>query len=68
MASIMSCRLFSPRISPQSIFKQVLRPWIIIPEGPENFPNFSQRFIGVVDRDVLFLSRLEFIHCLFTLV
>ena len=68
MASIMSCRLFSPRISPQSIFKQVLGPWFIIPEGPENFPNFSQSFIGVVDRGVLFRSRLEFIHCLFTLV
>ena len=68
MASIMSCRLFSPRISPQSIFKQVLGPWIIIPEGLKNFPNFSQSFIGVVDRGVLFLSRLEFIHCLFTLV
>ena len=68
MASIMSCRLFSPRISPQSIFKQVLGPWIIIPEGPKFFPNFSQNFIGVVDRGVLFLLRLEFIHCLFTLV
>ena len=55
-------------ISPQSIFKQVLGPWIIILEVPENFPNFSQSFIGVVDRGVLFLSRLEFIHCLFTLV
>ena len=68
MASIMSCRLFSPRISPQSIFKQVLGPWIIIPEVPENFPNFSQSFKGVVDRGVLFPSRLAFIHCLFTLV
>ena len=68
MASIMSCQLFSPRISPQSIFKQVLRLWIIIPEVPEKFPNFSQSFIGVVDRGVLFLSTLEFIHCLFTLV
>ena len=68
MASIMSCRLFSPRISPQSIFKQVLGPWIIIPEVPENFPNFSQSFKGVVDRGVLFPSRLAFIHCIFTLV
>ena len=68
MASIMSCRLFSPRISPQSIFKQVLGPWIIIPEFPENFPNFSQSFKGVVDRGVLFPSRLAFIHCLFSLV
>ena len=68
MASIMSCRLFSPRISSQSIFKQVLGPWIIIPEFPENFPNFSQNFKGVVDRGVLFPSRLAFIHCLFTLV
>ena len=68
MASIMSCRLFSPMISPQSIFKQVLGPWIIIPEVPENFPNFSQSFKGVVDRGVLFPSRLAFIHCLFTLV
>ena len=68
MTSIMSCRLFSPRISPQSMFKQVLGPWIIIPEVPENFPNFSQSFKGVVDRGVLFPSRLAFIHCLFTLV
>ena len=68
MASIMSCRLFSPRISPQSIFKQVLRPWIIISEFPEKFPNFSQSFKGVVDRGVLFPSRLAFIHCLSSLV
>ena len=62
------CRLFSTRISPQSIFKQVLGLWIIIPEFPENFPNFSQSFKGVVDRGVLFPSRLVFIHCLITLV
>ena len=68
MACIISCRLFSPRISPQSIFKQVLGPWIIIPEFPENFPNFSQGFKGVVDRGVLFPSRLAFIHYLFSLV
>ena len=68
MASIMSCRLFSPRISPQSILKQVLGPWIIIPKVPEIFPNFGQSFKGVVDRGVLFPSRLAFIHCLFTLV
>ena len=37
-------------------------------EIPENFPNFSQSFKGVVDRGVLFLSRLEFIHCLFTII
>ena len=68
MACIISYRLFSPRISPQSIFKQVLGPWIIIPESPENFPNFRQSFKGVVDRGVLFPSRLAFIHCLFSLV
>ena len=48
MACIISCWLFSPRISPQSIFKQVLGSWIIIPEFPENFPNSSQSFKGVV--------------------
>ena len=68
MACIISCRLFSTRISPQSIFKQVLGLWFIIPEFPENFPNFSQSFKGVVDRGVLFPSRLVFIHCLNTLV
>ena len=68
MTCIISCRLFTPRISPQSIFKQVLGLWIIIPEFPENFPNFSQGFKGVVDRGVLFPSRLAFIHCLFSLV
>ena len=68
MACNISCRLFSPRISPQSIFKQVLGPWIIISEFPENFSNFSQSFKGVVDRGVLFPSRLALIHCLFTLV
>ena len=68
MACIISYRLFSPRISPQSIFKQVLGPWIIISEFPENFSNFSQSVKGVVDRGVLFPSRLAFIHCLFTLV
>ena len=68
MASIMSCRLFSPRISPQSIFKQVLGPWIIITEFLENFLNFNQIFKGVVDQGVLFPSRLAFIHCLFSLV
>ena len=62
------CRLFSTRISPQSIFKQVLGLWIIIPEFPEKFPNFNQSFKGVVDRGVLFPSRLAFIHCLFPLV
>ena len=36
-------------------------------EIPEKFPNLSQSFKGVVDRGVLFLSRLEFIHCLFTI-
>ena len=35
---------------------------------PENFRNFSQSLRGVVDRGVLFLSRLEFIHCLFTII
>ena len=50
------------------LFKQVLGPWIIIPEFPENFPKFSQRFKGVVDRGVLFPSRLAFIHYLFSLV
>ena len=68
MACIIFCRLFSTRISPQSIFKQVLGPWIIIPEFPENFPNFCQSFKGVVDQGVLFMSRLVFIHCLITLV
>ena len=68
MACIISCRLFSTRISPQSIFKQVLGLWITIPEFPENFPNFNQSFKGVVDRGVLFPSRLAFIHCLFPLV
>ena len=68
MACIIFCRLFSTRISPQSIFKQVLGLWIVIPEFPENFPNFSQSFKGVVDRGVLFPSRLVFIHCLITLV
>ena len=68
MACIISCRLFSTRILPQSIFKQGLGLWIIIPEFPENFPNFSQSFKGVVDRGVLFPSRLVFIHCLITLV
>ena len=56
-----------PRISPQSILKQVLGPWIIISEIPKFFPNFSQSFKGVVDRGVLFPSRLVFINCLFTL-
>ena len=68
MACIISCWLFLTRISPQSIFKQVLGLWIIIPEFPENFPNFNQSFKGVVDRGVLFPSRLAFIHCLFLLV
>ena len=68
MVCIIFCRLFSTRISPQSIFKQVLGLWIIIPEFPENFPNFSQSFKGVVGRGVLFPSRLVFIHCLITLV
>ena len=48
--------------------KQVLGHWIIVPELPENFPIFSQNFKGVVDRGVLFPSRLAFIHCLFSLV
>ena len=68
MACIIFCRLFSTRISPQSIFKQVLGLWIIIPEFLKNFPNFSQSFKGFVDRGVLFPSRLAFIHCLFSLV
>ena len=37
-------------------------------EIPEKFPNFSQSFKGVVDRGVLFPSRLEFIYCLFTII
>ena len=37
-------------------------------EIPEKFPNFSQSFKGVVDRGVLFPSRLVFIHCIITLV
>ena len=37
MACIISCRLFSTRILPQSIFKQVLGPWIIIPEFQKIF-------------------------------
>ena len=68
MACIIFCRLFSTRILPQSIFKQVLGLWIIIPEFLENFPNFSQSFKGVVDRGVLFPSRFAFIHYLFSLV
>ena len=68
MACIISCWLFSTRISPQSRFKQVLGHWIIVPELPENFPNFSQNYKGDVDRGVLFPTRLAFIHCLFSLV
>ena len=68
MACINFCRLFSTRISPQSIFKQVLGLWIIISEFLENFPNSSQSFKGTVDRGVLFPSRRVFIHCLITLV
>ena len=34
MASIISCWLFSPRISPQSIIEQVLRLWTLNPESP----------------------------------
>ena len=68
MACIIFCWLFSTRISPQSIFKPVLGMWITTSEFPENFPNFSQSFKGVVDRGVLFPSRLMFIHCLITLV
>ena len=68
MACVIFCRLFSTRISPQSIFKQVLGLWIIISEFPENFPNFNQSFEGVVDRGVLFSSRLVLIHCIIILV
>ena len=41
MACIIFCRLFSTKISPQSIFKPVLGLWIIIHAFPENFPNFN---------------------------
>ena len=34
MAAIISCWLFSPRISPQSIIKQVLGLWALNPESP----------------------------------
>ena len=39
MASIISCWLFSPRISPQSIFKQVLGLQILNHKFPEDVPN-----------------------------
>ena len=34
MASNISCWFFSPRISPQSIIKQVLGLWTLNPESP----------------------------------
>ena len=37
-------------------------------EIPEKFPNFSQSFKGAMDRGVLFPARLEFIHCLCTII
>ena len=68
MACIIFCRLFLTRISPQSIFKQVLGLWIIISEFQENFPNFNQSFEGVVDQGVSFSSRIVLIHCIVTLL
>ena len=33
-----------PRISPQSILKQVLGPWILIPEFPRKCSYFQSKF------------------------
>ena len=55
MASIISCWLFSPKISPQSTIKQVLDYGLSILNFPEDVPNFCQGFISFVDLSVLFL-------------
>ena len=50
MASITSCQLFLPRISPQPIILQVLGPFILNCESPEDVTNSFQGFKNFNDR------------------
>ena len=49
ITSITSCHLFLPRISPQPIISQVLGPYILNCESPENVTNPFQGFKNFVD-------------------
>ena len=58
MASITSCQLLLPRISPQPIISQVLGPCILNCESSEDVTNHFQGFKNFVDRVYLFFQDL----------